>query len=719
MARTAAACCGPTGGRTTTGGRSSCRPSPQAACGGAGGGGGGGHVHGRITMRPDGILRRTPIAPILRGVTTTTPTTRLPLLTYLVLGLLTLLPRVIDLGGFVTGDESLFWMRRSQVFLDAISTGDYAATAISTHPGVTTMWLGALGILLRDWLDATGLVPTTNFATALTMFRLPVVLIHTLGVLLGYRMMRRLLAPSIALLAALLWALDPFTIAYSRMLHVDALCGTFAILSVLALACAREQLRPSVWLLASGTAAGLALLSKSPALVLLPCALLLVGVAAWERRMAHPAWRRRALGGLLVWGAALLAIVMMLYPALWVDPRAALTRVRDGVEAEGASPHVAGNYFLGREDDTPGVLFYPVAWALRTTPWALVGLLLLPALWRRLAAPEQRALAAVGMFALALTCGLTLFEKKLNRYVMPAAPAIQMLAAAGLVGWLRRPALRTTLIAAVGAGALATVVSIHPYSIAYFNPLLGGPAAGPQNFLAGTGEGLEQAAAWLAAQPDITGVVTISPIASSIQPYMPDRAQIINPTGAGLPHKTGYAVVYLRQTQRAQIFPPFDTFVGREVPLHTVHVLGVPYAWIYRVPPVPAQPLLATFGAAAALRGSDLPHSTAAGTTLTFPLYWRTQAPRANTNLFVHVYDAQGRRVAQSDLPLTLDPTPGRYTTTNAAVALSADLPPGTYRVVLGVYDTTTGARLPVEGAAFDPAVGGADAVVVGAVRIP
>ncbi|NJO85271.1 MAG: hypothetical protein HC828_22685 [Blastochloris sp.] len=53
---------------------------------------------------------------------------------YLVLlALVALLPRLLDLGGFVTLDEINFWMGRAERFLNALQTGDFAATAISTH----------------------------------------------------------------------------------------------------------------------------------------------------------------------------------------------------------------------------------------------------------------------------------------------------------------------------------------------------------------------------------------------------------------------------------------------------------------------------------------------------------------------------------------------------------------------------------------------------------
>ena len=94
--------------------------------------------------------------------------------------------------------------------------------------------------------------------------------------LLGYGLLRRLLPAATAVLAAALWALDPFVVGYSRMLHVDGLAGTFATLSLLA-ACLYWHHDPRRrWLILSGVTAGLAILSKSPALALLP----IVGLVA-------------------------------------------------------------------------------------------------------------------------------------------------------------------------------------------------------------------------------------------------------------------------------------------------------------------------------------------------------------------------------------------------------------------------------------------------------
>jgi hypothetical protein len=201
---------------------------------------------------------------------------------YLAISLVALLPRALDLGAFLNADEAMFWMQRSDTFLRAIRSADWAATAISTHPGVTTMWLGSAGIILRDALYESGMVRDGGFATFLALTRLPLALAHTVAIVVGYGLLRRLLRPTVAFIAALLWAADPFVIGYSRMLHVDGLAGTFATLSLLAACLYWHHDSRWRWLLLSGITAGLAILSKSPALALLPVVGLLAIAAAFR-----------------------------------------------------------------------------------------------------------------------------------------------------------------------------------------------------------------------------------------------------------------------------------------------------------------------------------------------------------------------------------------------------------------------------------------------------
>jgi hypothetical protein len=662
---------------------------------------------------------------------------------YLAISLVALLPRALDLGAFLNADEAMFWMQRSDTFLRAIRSADWAATAISTHPGVTTMWLGSAGIILRDALYESGMVRDGGFATFLALTRLPLALAHTVAIVVGYGLLRRLLRPTVAFIAALLWAADPFVIGYSRMLHVDGLAGTFATLSLLAACLYWHHDSRWRWLLLSGITAGLAILSKSPALALLPVVGLLAIAAAFrpprieDRGSKIEDGRssifdpRSSIFSLLVWGAVVAIAIFALWPALWVGPLRAYQQVQLGIEAEGAGTHVSGNFFMGQDIDRPGPLFYPVALALRLTPWALLGLLALPLALRRAQPANRRDLAALTGFVVFFVLALSLFPNKLNRYLIPAFPTVDILAAIGLMAiaecrlqiadWrLDQSTIKNLqskiMLGVVSLLAIANTAWYHPYGIAYFNQALGGPPAGANTFLYGTGEGMQQVAAWLNQQPDITGVVTVSPMIQTLQPYMRRGARAINPSDGKLPNKAGYVVVYGRQTQREALLPPFDQFYGRGVPLHVVTIHGVDYAWIYQAPPPVAQPRPAAFGSAIRLHGFDLASAPQRGQQLIFRLLWEiSAAPAADYTLFAHLLAPDGQRVAQVDLPLPSGGwTPGRYQATELPISIPTDTPPGVYRLAIGLYEPPAGPRLPLTAAAaLDPAVDGPDALLL------
>jgi 4-amino-4-deoxy-L-arabinose transferase-like glycosyltransferase len=635
--------------------------------------------------------------------------------------------RVVDLGGFVIEDEARYWIDRSYQFLKALERGDYAATAISTHPGVTTMWSGTLGTLLKRTLLEWGWLDAAPFPTTLALMRLPAALVHTAAVLVGYALMRQMFPFLLAVLAALLWATDPLTLALSRVLHVDGLAGTFLTLSILA-ACVYWHHRPHLGLLVlSGACGALATLSKSPGLIILavvPAIALyhaLFPLAQSDVSEARGSWLSAIASRLLPLGAWALAFALAIvaaWPAVWADPLRVYELLRIGVEVEGGSPHVQGNYFLGQQNDEPGWLFYPVALALRLTPWAMLGLFALALLWRVAPASKasKRDLLMLAGFAVLFVVALSIFPKKLNRYLMPAFPSLMILAAAGLywaVALLARGRERIQQALLLGVALLAWLNAAwwHPYSIAYFNQALGGAQAGPYAFLIGHGEGLEQAAAWLNEQPDITGVVVASTMTPPLQPYLRHGAQSFPRQGDELPDKTGYVVVYVRNVWGGG-YPPFDQFYPQAAPLHTVTIHGVEYAWIYQVPPPIEHRLDVTFGEHIALRGYELHTDALTSTnTLSLTVQWKAAAPpQHNYLLFAHLLNGQGERMAQIDVPPggpnqpASQWEPGRVITWVHPLPVPPDLPPGDYWLALGLYRPDDFARLPLHGADPPPA---------------
>ncbi|MBX0327181.1 hypothetical protein K2Z83_05745 [Oscillochloris sp. ZM17-4] len=105
------------------------------------------------------------------------------------------------------------------------------------------------------------------------------------------------------------------------------------------------------------------------------------------------------------------------------------------------------------------------------------------------------------------------------------------------------------------------------------------------------------------------------------------------------------------------------------------------------------------------LEGADA-RALSPGQPAQINLYWRALAPMdVDYTLFVHLVDAAGATVAQRDLPLRYAdyPTsrwrPGELVIDRADMPLPA-LPPGDYRLEIGLYDAAMGAALPADGGA-------------------
>lgn len=96
------------------------------------------------------------------------------------------------------------------------------------------------------------------------------------------------------------------------------------------------------------------------------------------------------------------------------------------------------------------------------------------------------------------------------------------------------------------------------------------------------------------------------------------------------------------------------------------------------------------------------------GQTLHLTLYWRTSARQSiNYSSFVHLLDASGQRVVGADNLHVADyPTSwwrvGAYARDVHQVVLPASLPPGTYRVEVGLYDPIRGRQLKIDGTQTD-----------------
>jgi hypothetical protein len=85
-------------------------------------------------------------------------------------------------------------------------------------------------------------------------------------------------------------------------------------------------------------------------------------------------------------------------------------------------------------------------------------------------------------------------------------------------------------------------------------------------------------------------------------------------------------------------------------------------------------------------------------------LTWQSLAAVQDLKVFVHIYDAQGKLLAQDDGPPAEGFAPTSWWRRGDVIADTrsinmASLPPGTYRITAGMYSGTTGERLEARGA--------------------
>jgi hypothetical protein len=227
---------------------------------------------------------------------------------------------------------------------------------------------------------------------------------------------------------------------------------------------------------------------------------------------------------------------------------------------------------------------------------------------------------------------------------------------------------------------------------------------------------MDQVGAYLRSRPDSDGGQVLSALPPTLQPFVPVPVRNVYTIDTG---PANYAVVYRESLQRGA-FPAVYQRLQATVPLHTVTIHGIDYAWIHQLQRPYAEAVGAQFGSTLALPGVTIEQQEAQ--ILVTPAWDVRGQPAADYTVFLHLYDSQRTRVAQIDIPpggASLPPSskwqPGQQI--SVPLPLPAALPTGDYQLVLGLYDSRTLTRVPlVAGLVADPALAGEHALLLGTV---
>lgn len=237
-----------------------------------------------------------------------------------------------------------------------------------------------------------------------------------------------------------------------------------------------------------GAIVGIAIASRFVNGLLGPLCALIVVVNAPER------WRTTT----LVWGAVLMPIaaavtIYLVWPRLWLQPLDALAASFKKLDVVHAPEP-----FLGAITSRPGPHYF-VSYLYATLP---LGILALAIAWLSRAVSERNRST---LLVLAWLCAplLAMFSPVRQdgvRYIMPAFPAIALMAAATIDRYARTPRMFAGAAAAVIAYLAIVDLRTHPYYLDYFGEHTGGAGsvAGRKRYeTAWWGEGLAASLAYV------------------------------------------------------------------------------------------------------------------------------------------------------------------------------------------------------------------------------
>jgi 4-amino-4-deoxy-L-arabinose transferase-like glycosyltransferase len=555
----------------------------------------------------------------------------------LLVALVLLLPRWIALDRFVTVDEP-DWVKFSANFYFAITHKNLDQTYQSYHPGVTTLWIGALAVFLkspqyRGW--GQGYIEDTvafmsmlaekgvRFLDLLVLGRQIMVMVEVAVLLALFLLIWRTFGVLAAFMCAWLMAFDAYYLGHSRLLTQEGLLSAFLLLSILAYFSFENIRREWIYLVVSGVSAGAACLTKSPGIIIIPMVVLIVLLRGWARWREPPhstdtvrlgSHLRGVFVPLLLWAAILCCVYFVFWPSMWVDPAGTLSKVYGAaqtfVEQGDAS-------VLTRVGEVEGFRFkfgvYLSSLLWRSSPIVWLGVLLaIVAVFGGQRGAAGRSLTPWAIITLIVfTFSFLLMmaiggAKSGGHYIMSSHLALDIVAGLGYAVWLEalwgKAAFRLRRVwtgLAVAALALFQCMSAvwyYPYYLNYYNPLLGGPRLGAQRAGVGYGEVLDQAARYLAQLPEaehLTAMSWYGPV--SFAPFFPGKTEPLWPKTSWTERdverlrRSDYLVVYY-QHQINRNLPPKLLAGLKDVPTwHTIFVHGVEYIRIYPVDELPQQ----------------------------------------------------------------------------------------------------------------------------------
>ncbi len=554
---------------------------------------------------------------------------KLPLWLSILLLLALIVPsHLVGLDKFATIDEP-WWVISGSNYYYALTHRDFANTIYDYHPAVTTTWVVTAGLLTvfpeyRGFGQGYFDVRKPNYDEFLQEHN-----VRTLDILRNSRIIQSLLLIALALLAfyllqilidrplalaAVALAFDaPFFLGHSRLINHEGMLTMFVTISVLGAYVYLHAGRKPIYLLTSGISFGLAQLTKSSSIVVVGIVgfMLFVGLFGREKPLGGKLWD--AVKTMLIWLGVAALVYVVLWPGMWVAANKMLYEVYGNAFSyafQGARLDVTQELEPSSFDlnnGLSGVSLYLQRLALRTTPITWLGLLLaIPALFMSRVKPVVKAL--IGYLLLTAALFVLMFGIAKGRdsthYILTSYFVLDLIAGLGLsfsLLWLGerwsvlgKAWAQTIVLALIFLFQVVSALPFYPYYYTYGNPLAAQTSA---DYVSGYGEGLDQAAAYLAQKQDSDGLRVFA--YSGMGPFsyfFPGKTEVMKKAyfwEEGIPSVISgmrwseYVVIYAVVQENLPECAAFLEAMQSAKPEHIVTIHGVEYARIYRTADIP------------------------------------------------------------------------------------------------------------------------------------
>ncbi|MFA5776041.1 MAG: hypothetical protein WC988_00540 [Patescibacteria group bacterium] len=400
----------------------------------------------------------------LRRLVETRPTLKF----YILVALIFLVLRLPGLGSDVLNSDGARWHRRSERFLQAIKTGDFASTYQHYQPGVTLMWINSVTKKAVWETQDLFKIPRWTLENSQDFPKIHAVsksvLVIILSILLIYQMfiITKISSLKVALIYGFFVSTEPYLIGIDRWFHLTSLESYFAFSAYLTYFYSLAR-RSRLSVLATGALVALSTLSKLTGIIVLPLITVTEIIRGYYAKNI-----KRSLISLGIIVASFSLVVFVLFPALWVDFLNVVQKLF-GAVVSAMDNDTRAQYFK----PPFSYIYYLVILAYKLSPITLfIFLASLVVFVRQLERKEPVQGRFVLAYFLTFFLVLTMSTKKIDRYALALIQPILLFASIYLAKLKHKTFV---FVIAIQLIASTFIYFRHfPVLSSYYSPIFGG-----------------------------------------------------------------------------------------------------------------------------------------------------------------------------------------------------------------------------------------------------